>query len=97
MNFGQALEAAKKGGRITRRGWNGRNMFVVYMEGIDLLPHNSKDKPSVNHNVAKHIGYDTPIRVHPYMAMYNAQGGWIVGWSATQSDMLSDDWEAIDG
>ena len=29
MNFGLAIEAAKKGAKITRRGWNGKGMWVV--------------------------------------------------------------------
>ncbi len=38
MNFGQAIEAAKQGEKITRAGWNGKNMFVVYMSGMTLPP-----------------------------------------------------------
>ncbi|MED1407680.1 DUF2829 domain-containing protein, partial [Bacillus mycoides] len=33
MNFGQAIEAVKNGEKIARRGWNGKNMFVVYQKG----------------------------------------------------------------
>ena len=31
MNFGLAIEAAKKGAKITRRGWNGKGMFLYYV------------------------------------------------------------------
>ena len=29
-------------------------------------------------------------------AMWNAQGKWQPGWTATQSDMLADDWEIVE-
>ena len=28
MNFGQAIELLKQGGRITRPGWNGKGMYL---------------------------------------------------------------------
>lgn len=33
MNFGRAIEAAKQGKKITRRGWNGKGMWVIYRSG----------------------------------------------------------------
>lgn len=33
MSFGIALELAKKGIKIARIGWNGKEMFVVYQKG----------------------------------------------------------------
>lgn len=44
MTFGTALEALKRGERITRRGWNGRGMYLylsgdlVSATGVDLAP-----------------------------------------------------------
>ena len=29
MNFGDAIEALKKGKRVARIGWNGRNMWIA--------------------------------------------------------------------
>ena len=28
MNFGQAIEALKQGKKVTRKGWNGKGMFL---------------------------------------------------------------------
>ena len=38
MNFGLAIEAAKMGERIARKGWNGKNMYVflAYRIGYNL-------------------------------------------------------------
>jgi len=34
MNFGEALIIAKSGKKISREGWNGKGMFVVYQKAI---------------------------------------------------------------
>lgn len=93
MPFGYAIEAAKQGHKIARRGWNGRDMFVVYMPPMYLPPFNSQEPgKKVNDRTAKFIGEDAPLDCQPYFAMYNAQKQWIPGWLASQSDMLADDW-----
>lgn len=93
LTFGQAIEAAKSGQRIARSGWNGKNMFVVYMPPLKLPPHNTADTArKVNDRTAKWIGEDQPLDCQPYFAMYNAQKEWIPGWLASQSDMLAEDW-----
>ena len=96
ITVGLAIEAAKKGFKIARRKWNGKNMFVVYMPPMYLPPFNTQDtNKKVNDRTAKYIGEDKPLDCQPYFAMYNAQGQWIPGWSASQSDMLDDDWYIV--
>ena len=96
MSFGLAIEAAKLGLKIARTGWNGKNMFVVYMPPLHLPPFNTQEPgPRVNDRTAKFIGEDTPLDCQPYFAMFNAQKQWIPGWVASQSDMLADDWQII--
>ncbi len=97
MTFGHAIEAAKLGKKIARKGWNGKNMFIVYMEPLSLPPYNtSGTQRKVNDRTAKFIGKDKPLNCQPYFAMYNAQEEWILGWSATQSDMLARDWMIVE-
>ena len=43
MNFGDAIEAMKKGSKVARAGWNGKGMYVELNKGGDyefseLLP-----------------------------------------------------------
>ena len=33
MNFGEALEILKLGGKVTRKGWNGKGMLVLLEHG----------------------------------------------------------------
>jgi len=97
ITFGLAIEAAKQGKKIARSGWNGKNMFVVYMKPLRLSAFNDQgvvDK--VIERIAKWIGKDTPLNCQPYFAIYNAQKEWIPGWFATQSDMLAEDWMIIE-
>jgi hypothetical protein len=97
MTFGLAIEAAKKGNKIARAGWNGKGMFVVYMPPLYLPPFNTEDTArKVNDRTAKWIGEDTPLDCQPYFAMYNAQKQWIPGWLASQSDMLAEDWQVVE-
>lgn len=97
MSFGHAIEMAKDGCKIARKGWNGKNMFVVYMPPLQLPPHSTNEPgPKVNDRTAKHIGKDTPLNSQAYFAMFNAQKEWIPGWLASQSDMLANDWVVVD-
>lgn len=97
MPFGHAIEAAKQGYKIARRGWNGKGMFVVYMPPMQLPPFNSQEPgKKVNDRTAKFIGPDAPLDCQAYFAMYDTQKRWIPGWLASQTDMLADDWFIVE-
>ena len=97
ITFGHAIEMAKLGYKIARKGWNGKNMFVAYMPALYLPPANTKEPgPRVNERTSKFIGEDKPLDCQPYFAMYNAQEQWIPGWLASQSDMLATDWYVVE-
>lgn len=90
MNFGLAIEAAKKGARITRRGWNGKGMWVVYRTGYpEGIP--------CNKNTAEALGIPEGelFRVRPYLQMKCVDGSFQM-WLASQSDILADDWEIVE-
>lgn len=87
MNFGDAVESAKSGKKITRRGWNGKGMYVVYQKGYpDGIPCNK------NTADALHVREGTVVVVRPYLQMMCADGT-LQMWLASQSDILADDWE----
>ena len=97
MPFGHAIEAARQGNKITRVSWNRKNMFVVMMPALNLLPFNTQDtKRKVNDRTAKFIGEDVPLNCVPYFAMYAANKDWVPGWLASQTDMLADDWQVVE-
>lgn len=97
MNFGGAIFMLKQGKKVARKGWNGKNMWIVLMDGMTLPPFNSQSQgKKVNDRTAKIIGEDTPLETLPYIAMWTADGKWLPGWLASQTDMLADDWIVVD-
>ena len=85
MTFSQALEKAKFGKLIARRGWNGKGMAVAYRRGYDDIPCN---RP---HAEACGIPVGVSIQVQPYLQMRCADGSYQM-WLASQSDILAEDW-----
>lgn len=93
MDFGQAILLMKNGFKCARKGWNGTNMWLVYMPSMSLPPNSSQtEDKKVNDRTAKHIGVDTPLVTQPYIAMWTSDAKWQPGWLASQPDMLAEDW-----
>ena len=92
--FGWAIKQMQNGEKVRRSGWNGKGMWIVYMSGMKLPPHSTQgtDK-KVNDRTAKLIGENTPLETLPYFAMWTADKKWLLGWLASQTDMLATDWE----
>lgn len=87
MDFGQALTAIKAGKRVTRAGWNGKDMFLFLVPGSTFTV-----------NRAPLLGIypeGTKIDYHAHIDMKTAQG-YVVPWLASQADLLSDDWVLVD-
>ena len=83
MNFGQALEKIKSGYRITREGWNGKEMFLFLVNGSQFEV-----------NRAPLLGIypeGTVINYRSHIDMKTVNGE-IVPWVASQSDLLAEDW-----
>jgi hypothetical protein len=92
MSFGHAIEALKDGCRVARRGWNGREMWLAYSPGAKDLP---ADKFWSPHNKAFAVANGGTAEVLPCITMKTADGKILMGWLASQSDMLADDWEIV--
>ena len=85
MNFGLALEAAKKGEKIARKGWNGKGMYVFLVHGVDF--HTDADLSELD---------DQDVEVLDCLVMRTATGAFCPGWLASQTDMLADDWMILE-
>lgn len=85
MSFGLALEALEKGCRVAREGWNGKNMWLILTPGrvINSVEPNS---------FYERCGFEAPVTICGHIDMKAADGSMVVGWLASQSDMLSKDW-----
>lgn len=85
MNFGQAVDVMKAGGRVARAGWNGKNMFLFYVRSFTASVQET-DAP------LKHIyKVGTQLKCLPFIMMNTAQGD-LVPWLASQTDVLGEDW-----
>ena len=92
MPFGHAIEAAKKGRKIARAGWNGKGIFVLLIiDGCGFKQTNS-------------VNEDSEVKMQNYLAIDttglqtdnpNAPKS-VIPWLASQTDMLADDWCIVD-
>ncbi len=72
MDFSEALKHIKNGKKVTRKGWNGKGMYV---------------------SLVAHEGLCTGEL--PYLQL-NTVDNKRVPWLASQTDLLSDDWEVLE-
>lgn len=83
MNFGLAIEAAKRGAKIARRGWNGKGQYVELASAISYVTPGGE---TVN---AEHEAIVN--RAFAFVGSSGVQ----MGWLASQADMLADDWHIV--
>ena len=97
LNYGQALEALKEGKRVSRKGWNGKGMFIFQRPADkldkDFIPK-VKSLPETVKTFLIEQGRD--IEFLAYLCMWSATGEVVNGWLASQTDMLSNDWCILD-
>lgn len=102
MNFGEVLEAMKDNPkrRFARIGWNGKNMFIYYTPGhrVMAMEWTGPKECLVHKDTMQDDG--TVITEHYAMVsghidMKSANNTVIIGWCASQTDMLQEDWVEV--
>lgn len=89
LNFGQAIELMKQGKKVSRKGWNGKGMFLYY------VPASAYPAQRNNKGTLKGMFKDDLVPYGAYIAMKTAQDN-VIPWLASQTDMLADDWQVVD-
>lgn len=84
MSFGLAIEAAKKGKKIARAGWNGKNQYVELAFGISYMN---------GEGVIANCDHDA---IGNKALAFVGTSGVQMGWLASQADMLADDWRIVE-
>ena len=84
MSFGMAIEAMKKGKKVARRGWNGKNQHIELATRISYM---TADGVFVN---VEHEAIGNKA------IAFCGTSGVQMGWLASQADMLADDWEIVE-
>lgn len=93
MDFGSALSALKDGKRVRREGWNGKGMWLALSPGTPALPAD-KFWAGPNRDYALEQGGFAPVL--PCITMKTATGEILMGWLASQTDMLATDWQIVE-
>ena len=80
MKFGDALEQLKLGGKIARKGWNGKNQYIELATNIS---YKNADNEIIN------VNHDA---MGNKAIAFVGTSGVQLGWLASQADLLSEDW-----
>ena len=92
MDFGDAIRALKAGKKVSRKGWNGKGMFLWLKPSANIKAEWCKDemlKCLVEANGGEILGLGT---ICMYTHDSTGRNAILTGWLASQSDMLVEDW-----
>ena len=85
LTFGDAIISLKQGKKVARSEWNGKGMWLILTPGRvvnNLEPNSFYEK----------CGFEAPVTITSHIDMKAADGSMVVGWLASQTDMLAEDW-----
>lgn len=85
-SFSWALDRLNEGNKICRSGWNVKGMFLTLQEGSIITGTMMRNKP------ARDFYGDGEVKICSHIDMKAADGSYVVGWLASQTDMLACDW-----
>lgn len=84
FSFGQAIKYLKRGMKVARKGWNGKNQYIQLATGISYKTSDSEivncNHDAIGNNAIAFVG----------------TSGVQMGWLASQADMLSEDWVFVE-
>ena len=80
FSFGDAIKYMKRGLRVKRKDWNGKNQYIELATNISYV---GADKTTVNCN------HDA---IGNQAIAFAGTSGVQMGWLASQADMLAEDW-----
>lgn len=87
MTFSEALGLIKAGCRLTRAGWNGKDMFLFKVNGSLNLTVDREPLLSI-------LGEGAKFNYQPHIDIRTADGT-IAPWVASQADMFAEDWMVV--
>lgn len=84
MDFGSAIQELKRGKRVARKGWNGKNQYIELATNISYINANQE---TIN---AEHEAIGNKA------IAFVGTSGIQLGWLASQADMLAEDWKIVE-
>lgn len=94
INFSHALIALKSGYKVARTGWNGKGMFIYLVKGSEYL--STEMRAEAKEHVIGGSSEVRPVKVNGHIDMKAADGSIVVGWLASQADLLAEDWVLVE-
>ena len=91
-DFGWALDKMRHGFKVMRNGWNGKGMYI-WLVGSTRVQKSWIKEPGL----LEAIGDQESIECLGFIRMKTADNKILSGWLASQTDMLSEDWEIYEG
>lgn len=82
FSFGEAIKYLKRGMKVARKGWNGKGMFLFLAKSTNV-------ETDADLSCCKYLTGDLVL---PSIAMKTADNHFCIGWLASQTDMLAEDW-----
>lgn len=80
FDFGTAIQIMKQGGKVSRKGWNGKKQYIELATNIS---YKNNDGEVIN---CKHDAIGNQA------IAFVGTSGVQMGWLASQADLLSEDW-----
>lgn len=80
FSFGDAIKYLKRGLKVKRKGWNGKNQYIQLATGISYKSA-SGEVVNCEHDAIGNMAI-----------AFIGTSGVQMGWLASQADMLADDW-----
>ncbi|MBK8772900.1 MAG: DUF2829 domain-containing protein [Rhizobiales bacterium] len=93
MDFSSALLELKRGNRIARTGWNGKGMWLALTPASTFPAFAAKLGHAAYHRAIE--AQDESVRLCAHIDMRAADGSMVIGWLASQTDILADDWMVV--
>ena len=84
MPFGSAIEFMKKGYKVKRKGWNGKNQYIELASAISYK------------NPAGEVVNSEHDAIGNKAIAFVGTSGVQMGWLASQADMLAEDWVIVE-
>ena len=97
MDFSEALKNLKAGKKLTRKGWNGNivsfdpNMYI-WLEPSCKIPR----MDAMSENLKSAFGRNASMEKLGTFIMKTRDNKLMVGWLATNTDLLADDWVVVE-
>lgn len=84
FSFGDAIRYLKRGLKVARKGWNGKNQYIELAKNISYV-NPSEEVVNAEHEV-----------IGNHAIAFVGSSGVQLGWLASQADMLAEDWVLVD-